>query len=338
LYQFLKENNVEAVLFRMKKIGILTSGGDSPGMNACIRAVVRTAMYHHIQVVGFYRGYEGLIDNVAVPLDHKSVSNIIHRGGTILKTARSERFRTEEGLAMAAATIAAHDLEGMVVIGGDGSFKGALALSQKTGIPIVGCAGTIDNDLEGTDFTIGYDTAINTVIDALDKLRDTAESHDRIFVVEVMGRDAGLIALRSAIAAGAEAVLVPEIKNDVERLLLQMKNWRASKSSKIVIVAEGDESGGAYKIADIIRRENPQNEVRVSILGHIQRGGNPTCMERVNASIVGYHAVKALINGHRNEMVGIINKDVVYTPLEKAVKHIETLSPDMLNLLEILSL
>lgn len=307
-------------------------------MNACIRAVVRTAMYHHIQVVGFYRGYEGLIDNVAVPLDHKSVSNIIHRGGTILKTARSERFRTEEGLAMAAATIAAHELEGMVVIGGDGSFKGALALSQKTGIPIIGCAGTIDNDLDGTDFTIGYDTAINTVIDALDKLRDTAESHDRIFVVEVMGRDAGLIALRSAIAAGAEAVLVPEIKNDVERLLLQMKNWRASKSSKIVIVAEGDESGGAYKIADIIRKENPQNEVRVSILGHIQRGGNPTCMERVNASIIGYHAVKALINGHRNEMVGIINKDVVYTPLEKAVKHIETLSPDMLNLLEILSL
>lgn len=322
----------------MKKIGVLTSGGDSPGMNACLRAVVRTAMYHNMEVVGFYRGYEGLIDNAHLNLDHKSVSNIIHRGGTILKTARSERFRTEAGVRQAAETLRSHQLEGLVIIGGDGSFRGAIELSKHIDIPIVGCAGTIDNDLVGTDFTIGYDTAINTVIEALDKLRDTAESHDRIFVVEVMGRDAGLIALRTAIAAGAEALLVPEIKNDVDKLLTHMKNWRSSKSSKIVIVAEGDESGGAYKIADIIRKEIPQSEVRVSILGHIQRGGNPTCMERVNASILGYQAVNGLLEGHRNEMVGLINKEVVYTPFEKAVKHIETLSPDMLRLLDILSL
>lgn len=322
----------------VKKIGLLTSGGDSPGMNACIRAVVRTAMYHNIQVTGFYKGYEGLIDDQHIELNHKSVSNIIHRGGTILKTARSERFRTAEGLAMAAGTIARHQLEGLVVIGGDGSFKGAINLSRQTNIPVIGCAGTIDNDLVGTDFTIGYDTAINTVIEALDKLRDTAESHDRVFVVEVMGRDAGLIALRSAIAAGAEAVLVPEIKNDEEKLLTKVKNWRASKSSKIVIVAEGDESGGAYKIADLLKKENPGFEIRVSILGHIQRGGNPTCMERVNASIIGYHAVKALMDGHRGEMIGIINKEIIYTPFEHAVKHIESLSKDMIDLLEILSI
>lgn len=307
-------------------------------MNACIRAVVRTAMYYNMEVTGFYRGYEGLIDNAFAELNHKSVSNIIHRGGTILKTARSKRFMTEEGLEMAAETIRQHGIEGMVVIGGDGSFKGAISLGAKTQIPIVGCAGTIDNDLVGTDFTIGYDTAINTVVEALDKLRDTAESHDRVFVVEVMGRDAGLIALRTAIAAGAEAVLVPEIKNDEERLLMKVKNWRASKSSKIVIVAEGDESGGAYKIADLLQKANPNFEIRVSILGHIQRGGNPTCMERVNASTIGYHAVKALRAGHRNEMVGIINKQVVYTPFENAVKHIETLSEDMMDLLEVLSI
>jgi 6-phosphofructokinase 1 len=225
----------------------------------------------------------------------------------------------------------------MVIIGGDGSFKGATELSKYIDLPVLGCAGTIDNDLIGTDFTIGYDTAINTVVEAIDKLRDTAESHDRIFVVEVMGRDAGLIALRTAIASGAEALLVPEIKHDTEALVSKMKAWRKTKSSKIVVVAEGDESGGAFKVADVIKRHVPELDVRVTILGHIQRGGNPTCMERVNASIVGFNAVKGLMNGHRNEMVGIINKTVTFTPFEKATKHHQKLNKDLEQLIEILS-
>lgn len=321
----------------MKKIGVLTSGGDSPGMNACIRAVVRTAHYYNIQTIGFIRGYEGLIDNDYIELSRKSVSGIIHRGGTILKTARSERFRTEDGIKKAAESIRQHQLDGLVIIGGDGSFKGALELSQYTDVKIVGCPGTIDNDLIGTDFTIGYDTAINTVVEAVDKLRDTAESHDRIFVVEVMGRDAGLIALRGAIASGAEAILVPEIKNDVDVLTQKIKTWRKDKSSKIIIVAEGDETGGAYKVADIIKQHQPEHDVRVTILGHIQRGGNPTCMERVNASIMGYNAVKALLEGKHLVMIGIIDKRVVYTPFEKATKHIQELNEELVKMLEILS-
>lgn len=320
----------------IKKIGILTSGGDSPGMNACIRAVVRTAIYYEIEVIGFIRGYEGLIDNTFVKLSRESVSGIIQKGGTILKTARSDRFKTEEGISQAVQTIKKNELDGMVVIGGDGSFKGALALSKLAGIPVMGCAGTIDNDLVGTDFTIGYDTAINTVIEALDKIRDTAESHERVFVVEVMGRDAGLIALRSAIASGAEAVLVPEIKHDLENLIQKMKNWRSTKSSKIIVVAEGNKSGGAFKVADLIKKECPEFDLRVSILGHIQRGGNPSCMERVNASIVGFNSVKALLNGRKNEMVGIINKEIRFTPLEKAVKHNVGLKKDLEELIEIL--
>lgn len=321
----------------MKKIGIITSGGDSPGMNACIRAVVRTAVHQNLEVVGFYKGYEGIIDNNFVKLNTTSVSGIIQRGGTILKTARSQRFMTEEGINQAANNLKQNGIEGLVIIGGDGSFKGAIELSKRINIPIVGCAGTIDNDLIGTDFTIGYDTAINTVVEAVDKIRDTAESHDRVFVIEVMGRDAGLIALRSAIACGAEALLVPEMKNDINTLMAKIKNWRSSKSSKIVIVAEGEEFGGAYKVGDLIKKTCPEFDVRVTILGHIQRGGNPTCMERVNASLVGYNAVLALINGHKNEMIGIVNKKITYTPFEKAVKHIEKLDDGLLNMIEILS-
>ncbi|HRD40213.1 MAG TPA: ATP-dependent 6-phosphofructokinase, partial [Bacteroidia bacterium] len=282
-------------------------------------------------------GYEGIIDNNFVKLDTTSVSGIIQRGGTILKTARSQRFMTEEGINKAANNLKQNGIEGMVIIGGDGSFKGAIELSKRINIPIVGCAGTIDNDLIGTDFTIGYDTAINTVVEAVDKIRDTAESHDRIFVIEVMGRDAGLIALRSAIACGAEALLVPEMKNDINTLMTKIKNWRSSKSSKIVIVAEGEEFGGAYKVGDLIRKTCPEFDVRVTVLGHIQRGGNPTCMERVNASLVGYNAVLALMNGHKNEMIGIVNKKITYTPFEKAVKHIEKLDDGLLNMIEILS-
>lgn len=321
----------------VKKIGILTSGGDSPGMNACIRAIVRTALFQQIEVVGFIRGYEGLIDNDFKVMTRESVSGIIHRGGTILKTARSARFMTTEGLQKAVATVKQHQVDGLVIIGGDGSFKGAIELNKHLNIPIVGCAGTIDNDLIGTDFTIGYDTAINTVVEAVDRLRDTAESHDRVFVVEVMGKDAGLIALRSAIACGADALLVPEIKGDLETLILKMKEWRKSKSSKIIIVAEGDDHGGAYKIANLIKNNFPEFDMRVSILGHIQRGGNPTCMERVNASVVGHQAVLAIQAGRKNVMVGLIDKTVTFTPFEKAVKHIEKLNPDLEKLIEVLS-
>lgn len=320
----------------IKKIGILTSGGDSPGMNACIRSVVRTAVYNNIEVLGFLKGYEGLIDNQYTLLRRESVSGIIHKGGTVLKTARSKRFMTSEGLESAAKNCKALHLDGLIVIGGDGSFKGALELSKHIDLPIIGCAGTIDNDMVGTDFTIGYDTAINTVVEAIDKIRDTAESHDRVFVVEVMGRDAGLIAIRSAIASGAEALLVPELKHDMETLISKIKSWRSTKSSKIIVVAEGDENGGAYKVADVIKNYCPEFDLRVSILGHIQRGGNPSCMERVNASIIGFNAVKALMQGRKNDMVGIINNKVVYTPLSKAVKHREGLDPELEELIHVL--
>ncbi|HKC69653.1 MAG TPA: 6-phosphofructokinase [Bacteroidia bacterium] len=321
----------------MKKIALLTSGGDAPGMNACIRAVVRTALHQNIEVVGFRHGYEGLIHDEHIQLTHKSVANIIQRGGTILKTSRSQRFRTDEGLQQAANNLKKHNVDGLVVIGGDGTFTGAIALSQKSNIPIVGCPGTIDNDLVGTDFTIGYDTAINTVIDAVDKIRDTAESHDRVFIVEVMGRDAGLIALRSGIGSGAEAILIPETKNDIQKLIERLKASRKDKSSKIIIVAEGDESGGAYKVAEILKEFFPQFDMRVSILGHIQRGGSPSCMERVNASIMGYNAVQALLQGKQNVMIGIVNKQVTYTPFDKAIKHTQALNADMLKMMEILS-
>jgi len=321
----------------IKKIGLITSGGDSPGMNACIRAVVRTARTEHIDVIGFYRGYEGLIDDDHIHLTKSKVSNIIHRGGTILKTARSKRFMTPEGMQTAVQTLQKHQLDGFVIIGGDGSFRGAEELSKHHTIKTVGCPGTIDNDLVGTDFTIGYDTAINTVVDAVDKIRDTAESHDRIFVVEVMGRDAGLIALRSAIACGAEAILIPERKNDLRKLLDRKKTWRQTKKSRIIIVAEGDENGGAVGIGNLLKLEWPEFDIRISILGHIQRGGNPTCMERVNASLMGYYAVKALQEGRTNEMIGIVNKQVSYTPFKDAIKHIEELNPEMLRILDILS-
>lgn len=321
----------------IKKIGILTSGGDSPGMNACIRAVVRTAIYNNIEVLGFIRGYEGLIENEFIALKRESVSGIIHKGGTILKTARSERFKTAAGIETAVKNLAQNHIDGLVVIGGDGSFKGAIELGRHSNLPVVGCAGTIDNDLAGTDFTIGYDTAINTVIEAIDKIRDTAESHDRIFVVEVMGRDAGLIAIRSAIASGAEALLVPELEHDMEDLIGKIKNWRKTKGSRIIVVAEGDESGGAYKVADVIKNNCPEFDIRVSILGHIQRGGNPSCMERVNASIVGFNAVKALMQGRKNEMIGIVNKQISYTPFDKAIKHHQELNKDLQELIGILS-
>lgn len=322
----------------MKKIAVLTSGGDSPGMNACIRAVVRTAIYNKIEVVGIVHGYNGMIGGEFIPLNAKSVANIINRGGTFLKTARSKEFMTIAGQKKALANLKKHKIDGLVVIGGDGSFKGALEFSKMCKIPIVGCPGTIDNDLIGTDFTIGYDTAINTVVEAVDKIRDTADSHDRLFFVEVMGRDAGLIALRSGIGIGAECILMPETKTDLKDLIKRLKNGRKNKSSKIIIVAEGDEAGGAFTIAEHVKKQLPDYDTRVTVLGHIQRGGNPSAMDRVNSSRMGFAAVEALLEGKKNVMIGIVNKKIAYTPFGNAVKHTQRLDPDLIRMLEILSL
>ncbi len=322
----------------MKKIAVFTSGGDSPGMNACLRAVVRTAVYHNIEVVGIKHGYDGMINGEFVEMDSKSVANIIHHGGTILKTARSKEFLTIEGQKKALENLKKHGIEGVVAIGGDGTFKGALEFSKMCNIPFVGCPGTIDNDLVGTDFTIGYDTAINTVVDAVDKIRDTAESHDRLFFVEVMGRDAGLIALRSGIGVGAESILIPEKKTDVEDLIKRLENGRKNKSSKIIIVAEGEEAGGAFAIAEKVKKRLPDYDTRVTILGHIQRGGNPSAMDRVNSSRMGFAAVEALMEGEKGVMIGIVDKNIVYTKFENAVKHTQELNPDLMRMVGILSL
>lgn len=323
---------------KIKKIGVFTSGGDSPGMNAAIRAVVRTALYYDLEVVGVMRGYEGLISGDFIPMDRKSVANIIQRGGTILKTARSDEFRTSEGREKAYGQLKANGIDALVAIGGDGTFTGANIFIGEFDIPVMGLPGTIDNDLIGTDFTIGYDTAINTVIDAVDKIRDTAESHDRVFIVEVMGRDSGLIALRSGIGSGAEAILIPETKTDVKALLERLETGRKDKSSKIIIVAEGDDAGGAFEVAAAVKNKFPNYDTRVSILGHIQRGGKPSCMDRVLASRLGVAAVESLLEGRKGEMIGIVHGDIHYTSFDHAIKHIEEVNPNFLKIVEILSL
>lgn len=323
---------------QIKNIGVFTSGGDAPGMNAAIRAVVRTALYYELEVTGIRRGYEGMINGDMFPMNRKSVSNIIQRGGTILKTARSDQFRTPEGRQKAFEHLKSNGVDALVGIGGDGTFTGARIFGNEFDIPIVGLPGTIDNDMVGTDFTIGYDTAINTVIDAVDNIRDTAESHDRLFIVEVMGRDSGLIALRTGIATGAEAILIPETKNNVNALFDKLERGRKDKSSKIVIVAEGEEAGGAFEIGAQVKERYPNYDTRVSILGHIQRGGKPSCMDRVLASRVGVAAVEALLNGHRNELIGIVHNEIAYTPFEHAVKHNIEINPNFLKIVEILSM
>jgi 6-phosphofructokinase 1 len=323
---------------QIKKIGLFTSGGDAPGMNAAIRAVVRTAKYYNIEVVGIRRGYEGMINGELFPMDGKSVANIIQRGGTILKTARSEQFKTAEGRRLAYDQLVKHGIQGLVAIGGDGTFTGARIFGSEYDMPVVGLPGTIDNDLYGTDFTIGYDTAINTVIDAVDKIRDTAESHDRLFIVEVMGRDSGLIALRTGIASGAEAIIIPETKRDINALMDRLENGRKDKSSKIVMVAEGEDPGGAFEIGRQVKEKFPNYDTRVSILGHIQRGGKPSCMDRVLASRVGVAAVEALRDGHRNEMVGIVHNEIAFTPFEHACKHHVEINANFLKIVEILSI
>lgn len=325
---------------KIKNIGVLTSGGDAPGMNAAIRAVVRAGIYYDLNVTGILRGYEGLIHGDFIDMDRKSVANIIQRGGTILKTARSDEFRTAEGRKKAFEQLKKHHLDALVVIGGDGTFTGANLFTNEYDFPVVGLPGTIDNDLVGTDFTIGYDTAINTVVHAVDKIRDTAESHDRLFIVEVMGRDSGLIALRSGIGVGAEAILIPEANMGVEGLVTRLASGRKDKSSKIVIVAEGDEVGGAFNVGEVLKERFPAYDIRVSVLGHIQRGGKPSCMDRVLASRFGVAAVEGLINGRSGEMVGQVNREILFTPFDHAIKHIdaEEVSPAWLKLVEILSL
>lgn len=323
---------------KVTKIGVMTSGGDSPGMNAAIRAVVRTGIYNGLEVFGIMRGYSGIIENDIVPMHSRSVANIIQRGGTILKTARCKEFFTPEGRKKAFNNLRKLGIDALVVIGGDGSFRGADIFSREFDIPCIGLPGTIDKDIAGTDFTIGFDTAVNTAVEAIDKIRDTADAHDRMFIVEVMGRDAGYIALHCGIATGAENILIPERKTDIEELVSGLlEKERRRKLVNLVVVAEGDDFGGGNEVAKIIQERMPNAETRVCILGHIQRGGSPSCLDRLIASRMGYAAVESLIDGRHNVMVGILNNRVHYTPLEKAVKAKQRISQEWMKIVKILA-
>ncbi|NBG66368.1 6-phosphofructokinase [Acidiluteibacter ferrifornacis] len=322
----------------MKKIGVFTSGGDSPGMNAAVRAVVRTGIYNNIEVYGIHRAYDGMIAGDIHRLESKDVSGIIQRGGTIIKSARSAAFRTKEGRKKAYESLKTAGIEGLVAIGGDGTFTGAKIFEAEYGIPSIGVPGTIDNDLFGTDNTIGYDTALNTVVEAVDKIRDTASSHDRLFFVEVMGRDAGFIALRSGIGVGAEAILVPETPTYIDTLIQKIEKGREQhKSSAIIMVAEGDDAGNAAEVARKVKEKFDFYDTKVTVLGHIQRGGSPSAADRVLASRLGVAAVEALLEGKTNQMVGVVNNQIAYTPYEKAIKHHNKLNENLLRLAEILS-
>lgn len=324
----------------MKKIAVFTSGGDSPGMNACVRAVVRTAIFKGLEVYGIYRGYEGMIDGDIKRLQSHSVSNIVQRGGTVLKSARSMEFKTPEGRKQAYDNLTAHGIEGLVAIGGDGTFTGAKIFFEEYGIPTIGCPGTIDNDLYGTDYTIGFDTAVNTALEAIDKIRDTAAAHDRIFFIEVMGRDAGFIAVESGIGGGAEFVMVPETKTNLDDVVKSLKNNRKNRFSSIVVVAEGDEAGNAQTVMQIVKEKvnDPTKDFKVTTLGHIQRGGNPTARDRVLASRCGMSAVEGLLAGHQFHMAGIVNQEVVYTPFADCIGKNKPLIEDHLKLMKILSI
>ncbi|MDD6891084.1 MAG: 6-phosphofructokinase [Bacteroidales bacterium] len=323
----------------IKCIGILTSGGDAPGMNAAIRAVTRSAIYNGLQVKGIYRGYKGLVTGEIQEFKTQNVSNIIQLGGTILKTARCKEFKTPEGRKAAYENMQKEGIDALVVIGGDGSLTGARILAQEFDVPCIGLPGTIDNDLYGTDTTIGYDTALNTILDAVDKIRDTATSHERLFFVEVMGRDAGFLALNGAIAAGAEAAIIPEFNTEVDQLEEFIKNgFRKSKSSSIVLVAESEITGGAMHYAERVKNEYPQYDVRVTILGHLQRGGRPTAHDRIIASRMGVASIQALLEGQRNVMIGIENDKIVYVPFTKAIKNDKPIDRELVNVLKELSI
>ncbi|MCF2593471.1 6-phosphofructokinase [Bacteroides caecigallinarum] len=323
----------------IKCVGILTSGGDAPGMNAAIRAVTRAAIYNGLKVKGIYRGYKGLITGEIQEFKTQNVSNIIQLGGTILKTARCMEFKTPEGRQIAHETMVREGIDALIVIGGDGSLTGARLLAEEFDVPCIGLPGTIDNDLYGTDTTIGYDTALNTILDAVDKIRDTATSHERLFFVEVMGRDAGFLALNGAIAAGAEAAIIPEFNTEVDQLEEFIKNgFRKSKSSSIVLVAESEITGGAMHYAERVKNEYPQYDVRVTILGHLQRGGRPTAHDRIIASRMGVASIQALMEGQRNVMIGIENDKIVYVPFAKAIKNDKPIDRELVNVLNELSI
>ena len=325
----------------IKKVAVLTSGGDAPGMNACIRAVTRAAIYFKMKVVGVYRGYEGLINADFKEFTSSSVSNTIQRGGTILKTARSKEFMTPEGRKKAYDNMVANEIDALVVIGGNGSLTGAQLFAREYDIPVIGIPGTIDNDLYGTDHTIGYDTALNTIVECVDKIRDTANSHDRIFFIEVMGRDAGFLAQNSAIASGAEAAIIPEDQTNVDQLAEFInRGMRKSKNSSIVLVSEAqkDGQGGAFYYAERVRNEYPQFNVKVTILGHLQRGGTPSAYDRILASRLGYASIEALTEGQRNIMVGISNDEIVYVPIQRAIKMDKPIKKELINVLAVLSM
>lgn len=324
----------------IKKIGVMTSGGDAPGMNAAIRAVVRTCAYYHISCIGFYRGYQGMIDGSHIHLDARSVRNIISQGGTILKSARSEEFRTLQGRAKAAENLKELGVDAMVLIGGDGTFKGGKIFSEEHEIPVIGVPGTIDNDIAATNFTIGYDTALNTAVSAIDKIRDTASSHDRLFFIEVMGRDAGFIALNSGVGAGAEEILIPEENLGMERLVESLKrSKRSGKSSSIVVVSEGDKIGkNVFQLAEYVRTHLPLYDVRVTVLGHMQRGGTPSCFDRTLASRLCVRAVELLLDGQKNLIVGLINNKVHQTSFEEGLASDHQINKELLRISDILSI
>ena len=324
---------------KVKKIAVMTSGGDSPGMNAAIRSVVRTCAYYRTECIGIYRGYQGMIEGDFVPLTARSVNNIINKGGTILKSARSQEFRTPEGRKKAHENLLEHKIDALVVIGGDGSFTGGVVFNKEYNFPIIGIPGTIDNDIYGTSHTLGYDTALNTAVEAIDKIRDTASSHNRLFFVEVMGRDAGFIALNAGVGAGAEEILIPEEDLGLERMLESLKkSRRTGKSSSIVVVAEGDRSGkNVYELANYVEENLPEYEVRVSVLGHMQRGGAPSCFDRVLASRLGVKAVELLLDGKTNLMVGLKDNEVASTDLEKAIKGGHEINRELLRVSDIMT-
>lgn len=323
----------------IKNIGVLTSGGDSPGMNAAIRAVVRTCTFHQIKCTGIYRGYQGMIEGDFKEMGPRSVQNIINKGGTILKSARSKEFMTKEGREKAFKNLQKAGIDALVVIGGDGSFTGGMVFNQEFGIPVLGIPGTIDNDINGTSHTLGYDTALNTVVEVIDKIRDTASSHNRLFFIEVMGRDAGHIALNAGIGSGAEEILIPEEDMGLERLLESLERSRKSgKTSSIVVVAEGDKTGkNVFELKDYVDQNLPDYDVRVSVLGHMQRGGAPSCFDRVLASRMGVKAVEALLEGKSNYMVGLINDKIELTPLEKAIKGHTQIDMELVRVSDIMS-
>ena len=324
---------------QLKRVGVLTSGGDAPGMNAAIRATVRACIYYGIEPVLIKEGYKGLIENRMKSADARSVAKILNLGGTFLKSARCQECRSREGRVKACENARAAELDGLVVIGGDGSFTGAMLLQEEHGLPCIGVPGTIDNDIYGTDFTIGYDTALNTVVEAIDKIRDTASSHNRLFFIEVMGRDAGFIALNTGIASGAEDILIPEQEKTMEKFMESLqKSGRGGKTSSIIVVAEGDRSGGVFELSRAVEENFPEYEVKVTVLGHIQRGGKPTCFDRVLASRLGVAAVEALRNGDGGIMVGVRDQQVVKTPLERAISKHNQIDNHLMKVAQIVSL